>query len=306
MATGRHAVPPEPPYAVGTLLLNLSEPATSGTVARSLPTEVRYPATGTPGPLDHTSATPDRASGPYPLVVFSSGYDIEPEAYSGLLDAWASAGYIVADPVYPFTAPSSPAQLDEGDISNHPADLSFVITSILDVGATVGNTLSGLVDPKEVGVAGHSDGGDVSLAVASNSCCRDTRVKAVVVLSGAELTTFGGTYYSAAAVPMLVVQGSADQINPPACSVQLYDQAPQPKYYLSLAGQTHEGPYLQGGRPLDVVAKVTIDFLDGYLRHSNSNLDSITADGTVPDLAVLDDTASVGPVIGSCPGAPGG
>lgn len=306
VTTGSRIAPPEPPYAVGTILLDLSEPSTEGNIVRSLPTEVRYPATGPPGAPDQTAAAPERTPGPYPLVVFSAGYDIEPEAYASLLDSWAAAGFIVVDPVYPFTAPSSPGQLDEGDIANHPADLSFVITSILDAGATVGNILSGLVEPSEVGVIGHSDGGDVSLATATNSCCRDARIKAAVILSGAELTTFGGTYFSTAPVPMLVAQGTVDEINPPACSVQFYDQAPQPKYYLSLVGQSHEGPYLQVGRPLDVVAKVTLDFLNGYLRHSKSNLESIAADGAVPGLATLTSTASVGPVVGSCPGAPGG
>jgi predicted dienelactone hydrolase len=239
-------------------------------------------------------------------VVFSEGYDISPEAYANLLDAWSAAGYVVADPTYPFTSPTSPGGPEEDDIVNHPADLRFVITSLLQDGATKGGTLSGLINPSEVAVIGHSDGGDVALATASNSCCLDSRIKAAVILSGAELASFGGTYYTTPAVPMLVVQGTADDINPQVCSVQLYDAAPQPKYYLSLAGQSHESPYLQAGQPLGTVEKVTIDFLDGYLRHSTAQLDAMTADGSVPGLATLTNSPSVGPPVGSCPGAPPG
>ncbi|MBF6558073.1 MAG: hypothetical protein IVW52_18355 [Acidimicrobiales bacterium] len=236
-------------------------------------------------------------------MVFSEGYGIVPEAYASLLDAWASAGYVVADPVYPFTASSPPRTLNEGDIVNHPADLSFVVTSILHTGATAGGILSGLINSSEVGVIGHSDGGDISLAASSNSCCRDDRVKAAVILSGAESASFGGTYYSTPPIPMLVIQGTADNINPAACSVELYNQASQPKYYLSLADQSHESPYLQAGKALEVVKQVTIGFLDGYLQHSAAKLNAMAADADVPGLATLTNAPSVGPAIGNCPGA---
>ena len=39
--------------------------------------------------------------------MFSGGYDVSPEQYSILLDAWAAAGFVVADPVYPLTTPAS-------------------------------------------------------------------------------------------------------------------------------------------------------------------------------------------------------
>ena len=304
--TTTSTVPPGPPYAVGITSLDVTEPAPIGEGVRSLPTEVRYPAIGPPGRPEQAGATADRISGPYPLVVFAEGYDISPEAYGDLLNAWTAAGYVVADPTFPFTAPSAPGGLDENDIVNHPADLRFVITSLLHDGAAPGNRLSGLIDPSKVAVIGHSDGGDVALAVASNSCCHDSRIKAAVILSGAELASFGGTYYATPPVPMLVAQGTDDDVNPQSCSVQLYDAAPQPKYYLSLAGQSHASPYLEVGQSLGTVEKVTIDFLDGYLRHSTSQVGAMTTDGSVPGLATLTDSPSLGLAVGGCPGAPQG
>jgi dienelactone hydrolase len=297
--------PTGPPFAVGTITFTLSEPATPGVPARSLPTTVRYPAQGAAGGADQPLASPLHSGGPYPLVVFSEGFAISPESYALLLDAWAAAGYVVADPTYPFTAPTSPGGLVESDIVHHPADLSFVITSLLDDDAARGTTLSGLIDASEVGVIGHSDGGEVSLAAATNTCCRDSRIKAAAILSGAELAAFQGTYVSTSSVPLLVVQGTDDpSYNPPSCSIELYNDAAQPKYYLSMIGQTHTSAYLVAGQPLDVVAQVTIDFLDGYLRHSAEGLSAMTGDGTVPGLATLTSADSLGPPPGSCPVAP--
>ena len=295
---------PKPPFAVGTLTLTLTEPGRSGAAARTLPTTVRYPAAGAAGEPAPTGAAAQRAGGPYPLVIFSEGFGYDPEAYAALLNAWAVAGYVVVDPVYPFTSPTSPGGLVEGDIVTHPADLSFVITSMLGDSVASGGTLTGMIDPHQIGVIGQSDGGDLSLAVADNTCCRDSRIKAAVILSGAELAWFQGAYYTQPAVPMLVVQGTDDTVNPPSCSVQLYNQAPQPKYYLSMAGQTHLSAYTQAGQPLDVVANVTTDFFNGYLKGSTTALGAVVADGTVPGLASLTNASSVPPNDQPCPDAP--
>ena len=291
--------------AVGIISLRLVEPATATHAARSLETNVRYPATGVASGRDVVGAAPLRDQGPHPLVVFSQGFDIQPEAYALLLDAWASAGYVVADPVYPFTSPQAAGGLVRADIVHHPADLSFVITSLLDDSARPGSVLSGLVQKTAVGVVGQSDGGDVTLAAAASTCCRDGRIKAAIVLSGAELSWFPGKYFSTPALPLLVVQGSRDFVmNPAACSVELYDQARQPKYYLSMLGQNHLSAYVPPGPALQEVERVTIDFLGAYLRHDVSQRNVLRAAGNVRGLATLSNAASVGPNRGYCPDAP--
>jgi predicted dienelactone hydrolase len=248
-----------------------------------------------------------RQKGPYPLIVFSQGFDIQPERYALLLNAWAKAGYVVVDPTYPFTSPNSPGGLVRTDIVHHPADLSFVISSILDLNAHAGGTFSNLINPAELGVIGQSDGGDVSLAAIANTCCRDARIKAAVILSGAELAWFQGAYFTTPGVPMLVVQGTNDLVeNPVACSVELYNEAPEPKYYLSMIGQTHLSAYLAPGAPMQVVIRVTLDFLERYLRHDQAIGNTMTAAGTVPGLATITSQTTLGPSTGSCPDAPVG
>ncbi|MHB8595093.1 MAG: alpha/beta hydrolase family protein [Acidimicrobiales bacterium] len=261
--------------------LTLAEKIPGG--VREIPTIIRRPQPPAPG-------------GTMPLVVFSPGYDIAPETYAALLDHWATAGYLVAEPLYQGATPG-PA-LDEADIVNDPADLRFVITSL----TAPDGPLAGMVDSSEVAVAGHSDGGDVALAVAAGSCCRDPAVRAGLILSGAELSSFGGSYFSSASVPLLVVQGTADTVNPPACSVQIYDGATGPRYYLSVPAASHLGPYEGVGPAQQAVSGVTTDFLDRYLK---GKVDAVSA---MKNAAGIQTTLTSGPVAfpgGGCPGAPG-
>jgi len=270
-------------------------------------TAVWYPTTRRDGRL-----VADRSEAPYPLIVFSQGYDLAVSAYSGLLQHWAAAGFVVAAPTYPYTAPPGP--LDEADIINHPAELRLVVSALINAGREHSSVLWGLVNAAEVGLAGHSDGGDVSLAVADNTCCRDPSVRALVVLSGAELSSFGGTYFSGPQVPLLVVQGSADTVNVPACSAQIYDEASGPKYYLDLLGAHHEAPYVQAPRDAraaasaaryrSVVARATTDFFEAELDAKRAGVTWLERAGNVPGVAQLFAGGQAPVADGWCPGSP--
>ncbi|MHB8438665.1 MAG: alpha/beta hydrolase family protein [Acidimicrobiales bacterium] len=289
-------------YQTASASVQLTEPPTvSGMAGRELPTTLWYPAAATSGAA---AGAPDVRAGPFPLVVFAQGYDISLDAYYPLLRAIASAGIVVAAPVFPHTEPTDPSGLDESDIVNHPADLRYVIGTLLGLAAQPGSVLSGLVIPGGVGLLGHSDGGDVIVAVGANSCCRDSEVKSLAVLSGAELASFGGTYFSGPAVPLLVVQGSADTINPPGCSVQIYDSAPVPKFYLDLLGASHEPPYVDAGTDQDVVVRTVVDFFASTLAGEQTRAAALAGDGTVPGASEMIIGGTAPPAAGGCPGAP--
>ena len=226
-----------------------------------------------------------------------------PQAYSWLLHRWASAGFVVAAPSYPFTNPTTRGGPKEADILNHPADLRFVIAILRKRYSAAGGPLKGEVNPNEVAVIGHSDGGDVSLAVAAASCCRDRAVKAAVILSGSENRGFGGAYYTKGSVPLLVVQGSADTTSPPSCSVQLFEQAPRPKYYLELIGAQHLQPYIYPGPDRSLVARAVLDFLARYLEGRFSGLAALRRDGNAPPVARLSAHAPARRAETYCPAA---
>ena len=249
-------------------LVDTSRRAGSG--PRVLTTSVWYPAA--PG-------------GPFPLVVFAHGYNVTPAPYAGLLQSWARAGYVVAAPTFPLTNPGAPGGPNEDDVVNQPADVRFVIDRLLAADAQPG-PLAGLINPQKIGVAGHSDGGITAAAVAYNTCCRDPRISAAIVMAGAEIGVPGGSYFPPGSAPMLAVQGDADRSNNPQNSRHLYDaDGGGPKYLLDLPGASHGGPFMGGGPDAEVVQQATIDFLDRYLKTGTAG--QLLHDASVPGVASI-------------------
>jgi dienelactone hydrolase len=261
-----------------------------------LPTTVWYP-------VATSSSVTDGARRDYPLLVFSQGYGQAVANYATLIEDWASAGFVVAGPTYPHTAPSTPTTLDRGDLVHHPDDLRAVISAVVRAGRAPGTVLSGKIDGSDIGVVGQSDGGDVSLAVADNSAWRISGLRAAAILSGAEYPPFGGQYFAPGTPPgppLLVVQGDADTINPPVCSAQLYNAAPPPKYYLDLLGATHLAPYVQPSSWQGVVATVTTEFFDAELAGERAALGRMATSGNVPGVAALSTGPTAPPASGTC------
>ncbi|MBV8990247.1 MAG: hypothetical protein JO372_16985 [Solirubrobacterales bacterium] len=254
---------------------------------RTLVTVIRYPATGPPARVDARGAAPVRGSGPFPLVVFGHGYTVTPAPYAPLLRAWTRAGYIVAAPIFPLENANAPGGPDEADLINQPRDMSFVITRTLAMAQARSGFLAGLVDPRRIAVAGHSDGGETALAVAYDRYFRDRRVRAAVILSGAEIPSVGGFDFPRPSPPLLATQGTADPVNPPNLTSAFYDAAPPPKYLLTLFGASHIGPYSDQQPQLGIVERVTIAFLDQYLK------DAPGAAGRITDLGDVSGTSLV-------------
>jgi dienelactone hydrolase len=203
-------------------------------------------------------------NGPWPLVVFGHGFATTPFLYRRLLRAWAAAGYLVAAPRFPLGNADAPGGPNENDIVNQPRDMSFVITRLLAASARPGSPLRGLVDPFRIAVAGQSDGAETAFATTYERPWRDRRARAAVILSGAEL----GQHVQVVsdATPLLAVQGTADHINPPVYTRHLFHAVDRPKFLLLLRRAGHLGPYTAPGPRLAAVERVSIAFLDHYLR----------------------------------------
>lgn len=236
--------------------------ALPGTVApRALPTVVWYPVP----PAAPAGSDPEERRAQFPLVVFGHGFNLSPEAYAPLLRAWTRAGYVVAAPSFPLTSPGAPGGLDESDLLNQPADVSFVISRLLTLSRDPTSRISGLIDPSRIGLAGHSDGAETAMAVAYDTCCRDRRIEAAIIMAGDKLNVPRGSYFAEPGPPLLAIQGTDDVVNPPALTTQLYQEAPPPKYALWLRGGDHLSPYVGRDRFEAVVRLVTLQFLDRYL-----------------------------------------
>ncbi len=279
-----------PKYAVGTVTDTFVDPhhttpAWDGSLelsTRPLVTTILYPASGPTGGSTRTGAAPDKSAGPFPLIVFAHGLGGTPQGYINVLTAWASDGFVVAAPLFPLSNGNVPGGPDAGDVVNQPEDMSYVIDVVLSDSLLPSGTLSGLVDPNEVGAAGHSNGAVTTLGLVANTCCYDSRVKAAIVMAG---TTEGfppGHYDFSKAPPLLLVHGTADQLIPYRSAPLIYNEARGPKGLLTLEGGSHDAAGGQGPRSASTVIRTTTDFFEAYLTGSRAARSRLSTDGRSP------------------------
>jgi dienelactone hydrolase len=232
---------------------------------RTLATVIRYPL----------------GEGPFPLIVLAHGQTGHPNKFSQLTTAWASAGFVVAAPVFPLTSNQTTFET-VGDYVNQPADISFVIDQILARSDDHDGPLARRVDDKHIGVAGLSLGGATVYGFVFDNCCRDERVDAGLVMAGILLPYDGP--YEISPVPLLIIHGNGDPRGRGP-----YGMASPPKYLMTLERPTHSPPFEDTPDPTDaVVVTVTVDFWHAYLYEQPGALDVLSTDAMVPGLATLE------------------
>ncbi len=283
--------PPVPPkFAVGVATDTFVDPhrttpawnQSPALPTRTLVTTILYPAIGPTGGEPASGAAPDKAAGPYPLIVFAHGLGGTPQGYMNLLADWASEGFVVAAPLFPLSNSNVPGGPDAGDVANQPKDMSYVIDAVLSDSLLQSGTLSGLIDPKEIGAAGHSNGAVSTLGLVANTCCLDSRVKSAVVMAG---TTEGfppGHYDFSKAPPLLLVHGTADQLVPYRSEPLIYNQTLGPKGLLTLVGGSHDAAAGQDPRSASAVIRTTTDFFEAYLTGNRQAASRLATDGSSP------------------------
>ncbi len=234
---------------------------------RTLPTTIVRPTTG----------------GPWPLVVFAHGYNVGPATYAHLVDTIAAAGYVVAAPVFPLTNSAAGPLLDEDDLQQQPGDVRAVMAEVERRSARLDGLLGGRVNPDRVAVVGHSDGAETALGTGFDGPA-DQRLRAVVALAGSPIDNgapLGRT------VPLLVAQGDADTVNPPAEGDKLYATARPPRAYLRLLGAGHLAPVAEANRWRPVVEREVVDFLDLEVAGRVGARAALVGDGDVAGVSDL-------------------
>jgi dienelactone hydrolase len=258
-----------------------------GASTRTLPTVVYYPVPGDPGGSAQDDAAPDRADGPYPLVLFAHGYDVTPAYYAALLQRWAAAGYVVAAPTFPILS-GSPGGASHVDYEKTFGDASFVIGSVVTLGGA--DPLAGIVDGRRIAAAGHSDGEVIAFGLGFLACCRDARVRSVIAMAG-NLANANNPSLRDTGTPILHIMEDHDEYDSYADSIAWdRENLTAPRWMLSLVNASHVPPYTQPGNPhFELVSQATIDFLDGTLKGRPDRLDRVTADVAArADLADLE------------------
>ncbi len=251
-----------------------------GAPSRTFPVTIWYPV--------NADGSPDRADGPFPLVLFSHGYAVTPATYRELLTRWAAAGYVVAAPTYPLLS-GEPAGPDHVDYARSFADARFVLTRLLAdaavapgaAGVAGAPVFAGLVDPDRVAAAGHSDGEAVAYGIGFLRCCRDPRVRAVVAMAGI-LGNVNGPVERDNGVAVLHLTGTADELQDSVTALAWdRENLGDPHWTIGLVGATHLPPFRDPASPWFAgVADLTIAFLDGTLKGWPDRLEVVAAPPT--------------------------
>lgn len=244
-------------------------------------------------------AYPD-GEGPFPLVVYSHGFNCYRESYSGITDHWASHGYAVVLPEHP-DCPTAQGRMSPEDVRNllyiRISDVARVLDALFAPGQDIPG-LTGRIDYRRKAIAGHSLGGMIAQITwgqplkdlhSAENVSYALGFDAAVVMSGVgEMPPMAESSFGQLPGPMLVTGGTLDVGNtggpaifPWEWRMSAYDLAPAGgKYSVVLEEGDHYlgglicrgdrgGPENRGGahdqEGLEILAGVSTAFLDAWL-----------------------------------------
>src|SRR5438874_8404081 len=189
-----------------------------------------------------------------PLILFAHGFWGHPRRFTRLFARWADSGYVVAAPAFPHTSDENPPPYLKDDVTNQPADVSFVLDEVLALG---------FGEAERVGVGGYSLGAATALAVGLHPGYADPRLRAVVAVAGGLFHHAAFAREALLPLPLLLVHGSDDKGYREA--LELYEEAQEPKELVTIAGGGH-GICQDDGHPHAMrVAELTTAFWNRYL-----------------------------------------
>ncbi len=235
-----------------------------GTATRVLESLVFYPAEGDPTAGAVEGAAADRTGGPYPLIVFSHGLGGTPEFSQTVLEAWASAGFVVVAPRFPLSRPDNPSGADAGDVQNQTGDVSFLIDT-MTMSDDTDSFYADLVDPERIGASGHSNGAITTIGVTLHTCCNDDRIDVAVEYAGTASPYAGGEYDWSLAPPFLIVHGTDDELVAYANGVTLYNELTGPKGLFTMEGGHHSAMFLPDDPNYAEALAAATDFFRAHL-----------------------------------------
>ena len=191
---------------------------------RTLPTTIWYPQ-GLDGQL--------------PLIIHSHGIVSNGAEMPYVAEAMASHGYIVAAADYPLTSGSTPGGANGDDVVNQPADVSFLIDSVLNLRADE-KPFVGEVDDSRIGLSGYSLGGLTTYLTTYHPRWRDPRVAAAVAIAGPS-AIFSASFFGTTDVPVLAIAGTADALIEYARNAADLDARAPDVSVITIEGGSHLG-----------------------------------------------------------------
>lgn len=220
-------------------------------------------------------------NGPRPLILFAHGFDGDPGKFTKLLHRWAAAGFVVAAPRFPVTATGAGREgiALAADYVQQPADVRFVLDELLR------GKYAPWIDARHIGAAGLSLGGGTTWALTENSCCRDRRIDAAIVMDGLQFG-FADGKFGPNRIPLLVYHADGDPSLPYQAARDAYARAVAPKWFVTLFGVMHAQPFEDSPSPADAtVERTTTDFWRAQLLGDTRAGTRLVHEATVPGVS---------------------
>lgn len=164
--------------------------------------------------LASTTWYPDRkVAGGFPLIVYSHGFSDNRRTGEYLTRYLASRGYVVIAADFPLTNTWAPGGPLVNDVVNQPADVSFLIDTLLQYNLNPEHPLAGMIDPERIGLMGISLGGMTTTLAAYHPTMADPRVRAALSIAG-PTDPFSAAFFQQHAPAFLMLAGTADALVP--------------------------------------------------------------------------------------------
>ena len=176
----------------------------------------------------------------YPLIAYSHGFMSRRREGEYAVRHLVSHGYVVISADFPHTGWNSPGGPNLSDVANQPADVSFLLDTVLAWSSDGSHRLHGYVDAQRIGATGVSLGGMTTTLLSFHRTLRDSRIKAAVSMA-APVEFFAPEFFKTAPVAYLGIYGTADAIIPYGPNAQpMHARFPQSSL-LSLKDGSHTG-----------------------------------------------------------------
>ncbi len=227
------------PYAVGYTSETFTKTSVTTGDPRPLKTLIWYPAEpGTGRATGDVLTDADVKRGRWPVVLFSHGLCGIPNQSVFLTTTLASWGFVVAAPPHPGGEltdgfPGCVGTLQDS-FKNRVADIQFVIDQLLAINQQAGSRFAKHLNPKRIGMSGHSFGGQTTMRVAA----ADKRVRAALALAPA---LYGPSVVDLnVTIPTMIMTGDMDSLAPfDADAVPYYAECHGPRFLVKVLNTGH-------------------------------------------------------------------
>jgi hypothetical protein len=200
--------------------------------------------------------------GPHPVIVWAVGTGGSADGYGGLLEHWASHGFVVIGG-------------NDGNQANGDQGL-LALDWVIDQNAP-GGLYEGMIDEGAIAASGHSQGGNAALHVA----LRDGRVRTVLPIEPGigEISDADVADQSMLTIPVFYICGEDDKVVAPDWCFDRFDNTPADAWVGVVRGAGHFAPVGRRVGSDDVeIRRYATRWLHAYLNEDAEALEGFEGD----------------------------